>query len=71
MQIDDDALSEFLTLYNEEFGEDISRKEASEMAHRLLMLYDVLAKKLPGEQDPASLQQPNEEDDHPRVGFRT
>jgi hypothetical protein len=49
MQISDDALNEFMTIYREEFGEEIDRTEATEMAHRLVALYTLLAKKLPNE----------------------
>jgi hypothetical protein len=48
MRISDEALVEFVKIYREEFGEDISRDEASEMATRILTLYTLLSKKPPG-----------------------
>jgi hypothetical protein len=48
MRISDEALDEFVEIYTKEFGEDISRDEASEMATRILMLYALLSKKPPG-----------------------
>jgi hypothetical protein len=48
MRISDDALDEFVEIYKEEFGEDISRDAASEMAIRILTLYTLLSKKPPG-----------------------
>jgi hypothetical protein len=47
MQINGKALDEFISKYREEFGDEISRSEASEMAFRLVTLYEVLAKRLP------------------------
>jgi len=47
-RISDKDLDEFIAIYKEEYGEDVSRSEASEMASRLVMLYQLLAKKLPG-----------------------
>jgi hypothetical protein len=64
MNITDDALDEFIAIYQEEFGEEISRAEASEMASSLLMLYGRLARKLP------SIKTTPPSDDHPQIGFR-
>jgi hypothetical protein len=50
MQIPDKALDEFIKLYKKEFKEDILRAEASEMAFRLMALYELFSKKLPNEQ---------------------
>lgn len=47
MRITDETLDQFIELYKEEFGEEISRSEASEMAFRLITLYEALARKLP------------------------
>lgn len=47
MRITDEALDEFIELYKEEFGEEISRSEASEMAFRLVTLYGALVRGLP------------------------
>jgi hypothetical protein len=49
MQISDDALDEFITIYKEEFKDDISRSDAIEMASRLLTLYQLLSRKLPND----------------------
>jgi hypothetical protein len=48
MRISDEALDEFVEIYRQEFGEDISQDEASEMAIRILTLYTLLSKKPPG-----------------------
>jgi hypothetical protein len=53
MQISKEALCELIAIYKEEYGEELSRSEASEMGSRLLALYELLAKKLPNEQDAA------------------
>jgi hypothetical protein len=53
MQISDDSISEFIKLYKEEFGEELSRGDAEEMASRLTTLYELLAKKLPNERTSA------------------
>lgn len=47
MQIPDDALDEFIAIYGAEFGEEIDREEASEMAAGVLRLYELFARKLP------------------------
>jgi hypothetical protein len=44
MRISGEALDEFVEIYGEEFGEDISRDEASDMAIRILTLYTLLSK---------------------------
>jgi len=38
MHISDEALNEFIDLYKAEFGQDISRSEASEVATGILTL---------------------------------
>ena len=53
MKRSDEALSELMRLYKEEFGEELSRNQAEEMARKLLTLYELLAQKLPGENIPA------------------
>lgn len=65
MRIPDNALDEFIEIYKKEFGEDISRADAGQMASDLLRLYDLLSKK-----SPARKTMPHD-DDHPRIGFRT
>lgn len=68
--ISDKALDEFIAIYREEFAEDISRAAAGEMASRLLTLYELLARKLPN--DKISHPKPRGEDEqvHPKIGFR-
>lgn len=69
MRIPDQALDEFIEIYKEEFGEDISRREAGEVASRLLALYELLARKLPNERkSPPAPTQPV--DGHSPIGFR-
>jgi hypothetical protein len=68
----DEELDEFAELYKEECGEELSRKEASEIAFRLLTFYELLARKLPNEHNvkvpPRAAQR---DDDHGPIGFRT
>ncbi len=49
MQIPEKALDEFIEIYRSEFGGDIDRNEAREMAQRVLALYQLLSRKLPTE----------------------
>jgi hypothetical protein len=51
MQIPDDSLDDFVAVYKKEVKKKLNRAEASEVASRLLTLYELLAKKLPNEQD--------------------
>ena len=65
--ISDKSLDEFIAIYKEEYGEELSRTEATEMAHRVLALYKLLARKLSsGRKVPpsATQQEVSEEDDH-------
>jgi len=45
----DESVEEFRAIYKKYYGEDISADDAREMARRLLMLYEILAKSIPGE----------------------
>ena len=66
MQITDEALSEFIAIYKDEFGEEISHKDASEMALRVLKLYELLERQIPtGKAATPPTDAP------PRIGFRT
>jgi hypothetical protein len=47
MKLPSEALDDFIELYKQECGEDLNRQDASEMTHRLLTLYEVLARKRP------------------------
>jgi len=49
MQISDDALNEFMALYQAEFGKELSRQDALEMTTRLINLYLIIYRPLPGE----------------------
>lgn len=70
MQIADAALDEFIAIYRVEFGEEISRKDASEMALRVLRLYEQLSRKLPnGKTTTPAATQPT--DGRPPIGFHT
>jgi hypothetical protein len=45
MQISEEALTEFIKIYEEEFKEPIDRDEAIIMARNLVMFYDDLVEK--------------------------
>jgi hypothetical protein len=66
MRITDNAISEFIEICREEFGKEISRRDASEMVFELVTLYEALAQRLPSDADPAL------SDEIPRqpIGFR-
>ena len=49
MQIGDEAFKEFMALYHAEFGKEISRQDALEMTTRLINLYLIIYRPLPGE----------------------
>lgn len=49
MQIGDEALKEFIALYQAELGKEISRQDALEMTTRLINLYLTIYRSLPGE----------------------
>lgn len=55
MQISDEDLEEFIRLYAAEFGEQLSKAEASEIAGRFVDLYTLLAEPLPSEQEGAAM----------------
>jgi hypothetical protein len=64
------AIDELIAIYKEEFGEEIDRQEATEIAHRLLALYRMLGRKPPNE-DTVTPNPTQHDDDRPRLGFRT
>lgn len=70
MKIPDEALNEFIEIYREEFEEDIDRAEASQMASRLLKLYELLSRKLPNENTSHPKPHDETDEDHPPIGFR-
>jgi hypothetical protein len=47
MKISDQALDEFIEIYKEETGETVNRIEATAMVHRVLALFQLIARKLP------------------------
>ena len=49
MLLHDDDIQEFKSIYQEEFNESLSDKEAREMASRVIRLYELLAQPLPSE----------------------
>jgi hypothetical protein len=49
MQLSDEDLREFITLYAQEFGEQLEIAEAREIATRLIDLYTILMRRLPEE----------------------
>ena len=69
MQISDKALDEFIKIYSAEFGQDVDRKEALEMAQRVFSLYRLLTRRLPKEHTSPPDTTPH--DDRPAIGFQT
>lgn len=65
MKVPDAAIDEFKQLYEQEFGERISRTEAAEMASNVLLLYRLLSRALPDRH----VTQPR--DGLRQIGFRT
>jgi hypothetical protein len=49
MTISDEQLNEFISIYNEEFGEELDHLQAQEMASGFLSLYEALASRPPNE----------------------
>jgi hypothetical protein len=45
MQLQSEELAEFIKLYQEEFGDNISEEAAREIANRLLVLYELMAQR--------------------------
>ena len=66
MQISDEDLNRLVKIYKDEFGEELSRGDAEEMASRLVTLYELLIKKLPNEQ--TSVPKPPDDPPH-SIGF--
>ena len=52
VELPDQSLAEFIEIYEDEFGEKLSRADAFNMAYDLVSLYETLARKLPSEQTP-------------------
>ena len=47
MKISDEQLNEFISIYNDEFGEELDYLRAREVASGFLSLYEVLASRPP------------------------
>lgn len=47
MQLSDNAIREYMQLYKEDFGKELTLEEGREVASRLLSLYQVLGDPLP------------------------
>jgi hypothetical protein len=70
MQISDEAIDEFIRIYKKEFKNQLDRKEASEIASRVIVLYQLLAKKLPNEQETSGVTPPGTDDPPRKIGFQ-
>ncbi len=46
-RLSDEALDEFIAIYEKEFKEKVSRVDAAKLAHDLLALYDLLSREPP------------------------
>lgn len=51
MQISDETIEEYIQIYEEDFGKKLSVAEAREIITRVVILYEVLYRPLPGEQE--------------------
>lgn len=60
MKISDDDLIEFMAIYEQEFGEQLTSAEASEMTTRLINLYMILVEPLPSEREATQLPSTSE-----------
>jgi len=58
MQLKDDDLGEFVTIWKRVFSEEISLADARHRASQLITLYLALAKRLPDEPEPAATSPP-------------
>jgi hypothetical protein len=66
--ISEEHLQEFMRIYEQEFGESLSHAEASEMAARLVDLYELLLEPLPSEIEAHKVMRPSADrfDVHPQ-----
>lgn len=58
MKFDDAAIAEFISLYEENFGERLKHDEATAMFRKLVHLYRVLIRPLP-KQDESEIMPPS------------
>jgi len=49
MHVSDEAVKEYIQLYREDFGEELTIEEAREITSRLVELYRALCRPLPAE----------------------
>ena len=49
MNISDERVRNFIRVYREEFGDELSVDQGREMLARLVVLYQLLSRSLPGE----------------------
>ena len=47
MRVSEERLQEFIRIYHEVYGEELTSVEATEMTHRLLALYELLLRPIP------------------------
>jgi len=70
MQLSDEAIEEFIKIYEKDFKKKLIREVAREMAIRVITLYELLAKKLPSEQNSPDIK-PLGDEPHRPMGFQT
>lgn len=69
MKISNTSLDEFIEIYQKEFGKEISREDALEMATRLINLYLIIYRPLPGERGDRTTP-PSEDHRDPDASFQ-
>ena len=69
MNVSEESLDDFIRIYKEEYGEEITRAEASEMTFRLLTLYELLSKHRPKEGETAPTPPTGRREEAPKIGF--
>lgn len=68
MQLSDESVERFRVAYKEAYGVDVSVDEARQMAQRVMLLYETLAKPLPAEASaPPQHQGPHTDPPHART----
>jgi hypothetical protein len=72
VRISEEALDQFTQIYEEEYGETISRTEAANMAYRVLALYRLLRRRLPEGYTPIEqTKRPDDDEDASPIGYQT
>jgi hypothetical protein len=69
MKVSEEGLDDFIRIYKEEYGEDITRAEASEMTFRLFTLHELLSKHRPKEEEAAPTPPTDRREEPPKIGF--